>query len=495
MEDRSATLSCPYAQAADTERVRRATEVERRTLPLPPGPRGRRLRNLIAKHRDYPAFAHDLYREYGDIVLYRMTWLGKCCFIFDPTLMRAVLDVEQRELIRQQIPINLTRIPHGGMITLYGEAHDARAAIARKTFSPDRMHLHADHMAKLVRERVDSWRDGRPIDVLEEMLRLCLGFVFDLLVGKDMEADVNVTLELRNALKIEWVADRVPLLKRVRRLPLPIVKRGDRAFEATEALIYRAIERSENPSYEGHDMVSQIVRARREMDGEGPYSSNEAIRDEIIMGLASAGPAGHMLTCGIEQLAREPSARRRLAAEADEVVAGRPVRGADADRLPYATAAIKEVLRLWTTAFVLCKEAADDLVVGGYLIPKGSIVHPCLGVIHRRPEYYEAGDEFRPERWLDESGPAPTLLERPRGGEQASSLSGPFPYHPFSYGSRECPGGASMYPLGALLVAAIAQRWELERVSGEESPFIFRPFTGGPMRVKKPYYLMPRARS
>ena len=478
---------------AGAERVRRATEAERRTLPLPPGPKGRRLRNLIAKFRDYPGFAHELYREYGDIVLYRMTWLGNCCLIFDPALMRAVLDVEQRELVRQQISVDLARLRHGGMNTLYGEPHDERVAIVRETFSADRMHLHADHMGECVRARVDAWRDGRRIDVLDEMLRLCLGFVLDVLVGKDMEADVSVALELRRALKTEWLVEQVPLLRRVRRLPLPITKRGDRAFETTDDLFYRAIERSENPSWEGHDLVSSIVRRRREMNGGGLYASNEAIRDELVLALNSAGPAAHLFACGIEHLARRPSAARRLAAEADEVLAGRPIRGSDADRLPYATATIKEVLRLRMIGQVAWKRATDDLAVDGYLIPKGSLVHPCFGVIHRRPEYYEDGDEFRPERWLDESGPVPTVLEQPRGVEHDASSAGPFPYHPFSYGSRECPGGTFMYPLGTLFLAAVAQRWELERVSDGEIPFIFRPI-GGPMRVKKPHYMRARAR-
>lgn len=494
MQDRSATPACPHAAGSGggDEPVRRATEAERRTLPLPPGPRGRRLRHLIAKFRDYPGFAHELFQEYGDIALYRMTWLGRCVLIFDPALMRAVLDVEQRELIRQQISVDLARLRHGGMNTLYGEAHEVRVALVREAFSPDRMHLHADHMAECVRQCVESWRDGQRIDVLDEMLRLCLGFTLDVLLGKDMEADVGVALELRRALKTEWLVEQVPLLRRVRRLPLPIAKRGDRAFETTDDLIYRAIERSEDPSYEGHDLVSQIVRKRREMNGGGPYASNEAIRDELVLSLNSAGPAAHLFACGIEHLARRPSASRRLAAEADEVLAGRPIRGSDAQRLPYATAAVKELARLRMIGQVAWKRAADDLVVDGYLIPRGTLVHPCFAVIHRRPEYYEVGDEFRPERWLDESGPAPRVLDQPLAAEHDVS-SGPFPYHPFSYGPRECPGGAFMYPFGTLFLAAVAQRWELERVSDAESPFIFRPI-GGPMRVKKPHYMMARGR-
>ena len=482
MTEDSSTRTCPHASgAAEAARVRRASKADRADLPLPPGPGGRRLRHLITHFTTYPEFTRKMYREYGDVVLYRMTWLGKCCLLFDPALIRAVLDTEERELIRQQLSVDLARFPHGGMNTRYGEDHNERAAIVRSAFSADRMHSYTGRIADRVRERVDSWRDGQPIDVLQEMLRLCVGVFLDLLVGEDMGPDVDVGMDLRRALKVEYIVEQLPFLRRFRRLPLPFVKRLDRTFEAVDDLIYRAIERSEDPSHEGRDLVSHIVRTRRETDGGGPYPSNEEIRDEIVLVLLSAGPAAHLLTCGIEHLAREPAVCNRLAAEADEVLNGRPVRGFDVDRLPYARATVAEVLRLSSTAWVVWKRAAEDLVVDGYLIPRGTIVHPCFGVVHQRPEYYERGEEFRPERWLDQPRP--------------DSGSGPPPYHPFSYGFRECPGGGFANVTGAFLLAEIARQWELERVSRRrQRPFALRPL-GGPMRVRGSLRLRPRARN
>lgn len=481
MKEDSSTRTCPHASgAAEAARVRRASKADRADLPLPPGPGGRRLRHLITHFTTYPEFTRKMYREYGDIVLYRMTWLGKCCLLFDPALIRAVLDTEERELIRQQLSVDLVRFPHGGMNTRYGEEHNARAAIVRSAFSADRMHCYTGRIAGRVRERVDSWRDGQPIDVLQEMLRLCVGVFLDLLVGEDMDPDVDVGMDLRRALKVEYIVEQLPFLRRFRRLPLPFVKRLDRTFEAVDDLIYRAIERSESPSHEGRDLVSRIVRTRRETVGGGPYPSNEEIRDEIVLVLLSAGPAAHLMTCGIEHLVREPAVCNRLAAEADEVLEGRPVRGTDVDRLPYARATVAEVLRLSSTAWVVWKRAAEDLVMDGYLIPRGTIVHPCFGVVHQRPEYYERGEEFRPERWLDEP--------RPDAG------SGPPPYHPFSYGFRECPGGGFGTVTGAFLLAEIARRWKLERVSRRrQRPFALRPL-GGPMRVRGSFRLRPLAR-
>ena len=391
-----------------------------------------------------------------------------------------MLDTEERELIRQQLSVDLARFSHGGMNTRYGEDHNTRAAIVRSAFAADRIHCYTGGIAERVRERVDSWRDGQPIDVLQEMLRLCVGVFLDLLVGGDMDPDVDVGMDLRRALKVEYIVEQLPFLRRFRRLPLPFVQRLDATFEAVDDLIYRAIERSERPSYEGRDLVSHIVRTRRETGGGGPYPSKEEIRDEIVLVLLSAGPTAHLLTCGIEHLAREPAVRERLAVEADEVLSGRSVRGSDLDRLPYARAAVAEILRLSSTAWVVWKRAAEDLVVDGYLIPKGTIVHPCFGVVHQRPEYYEHGEEFRPERWLDE----PRL----------DAGSGLPPYHPFSYGFRECPGGGFAAVTGAFLLAAIAGQWELERVTRRRKrPFALRPL-GGPMRVRGPLRMTPRTR-
>lgn len=48
---------------------------------------------------------------------------------------------------------------------------------------------------------------------------------------------------------------------------------------------------------------------------------------------------------------------------------------ADVDRLPYARAALKEILRMKAGGWVVWKQAAVDLAIDE--IPEGTLVHPC----------------------------------------------------------------------------------------------------------------------
>jgi hypothetical protein len=90
----------------------------------------------------------------------------------------------------------------------------------------------------------------------------------------------------------------------------------------------------------------------------------------------------------------------------------------------------------------------------------------------------ENGDEFRPERWLE--------------GSRSERISDDWCF-PFSAGPRICPGRGFPIPLGTLFLAAVAQRWTLERITEQPRPFVFWPL-GGPWMVKGRSWMTPRAR-
>jgi len=70
-------------------------------------------------------------------------------------------------------------------------------------------------------------------------------------------------------------------------------------------------------------------------------------------------------------------------------------------------------------------------------------------VVHRDPRWYDAPEEFRPERWEDD------LLKRlPR-----------FAYFPFGGGPRQCIGNAFALMEAALILATIARKFRLPLVA------------------------------
>jgi cytochrome P450 len=128
-----------------------------------------------------------------------------------------------------------------------------------------------------------------------------------------------------------------------------------------------------------------------------------------------------------------PEVQRRAQAELDVVVGrGRLPTFADAPRLPYVRAIIKEVFR-WRPASRLgtAHKTAEDDWYEGMFIPKGSTCRANIWQCNRdRTIFGDDADDFKPERHLGDSG---ELLPGPKETNQEGHVS-------FGFGRRICVG-------------------------------------------------------
>ncbi|XP_077129364.1 cytochrome P450 27C1 isoform X2 [Ranitomeya variabilis] len=99
--------------------------------------------------------------------------------------------------------------------------------------------------------------------------------------------------------------------------------------------------------------------------------------------------------------------------------------GEDVPRLPLVRAVLKETLRLFPVLPGNGRVTQDDLVIGGYLIPKGTQLALCHYSTSYDEDYFSAAEEFQPTRWLRHGH-----LDRV---ENFGSI-------PFGYGIRSCIG-------------------------------------------------------
>src|SRR5439155_641852 len=70
-------------------------------------------------------------------------------------------------------------------------------------------------------------------------------------------------------------------------------------------------------------------------------------------------------------------------------------------QLRYTAMVVSEVLRLYPPAWGIARQAVETCEIGGYRVPKGSIVLMSQAVMHRDPRYFDDPDSFKPERWAD----------------------------------------------------------------------------------------------
>ncbi|KAF4585146.1 lantipeptide [Pleurotus pulmonarius] len=153
-------------------------------------------------------------------------------------------------------------------------------------------------------------------------------------------------------------------------------------------------------------------------------------KEDLVMWSAHALYAGGTDTsvAGVESffmaMIMYPDVQLKAQQELDRVVgSSRLPCGADCTQLPYLTAVMKEVLRMFPVApLALPHAASSDIVYENMFIPKGATIFGNTWAILHDPEIYPDPMEFKPERFLGEHAqPDPKDL----GG--------------FGHGRRRCP--------------------------------------------------------
>ena len=178
--------------------------------------------------------------------------------------------------------------------------------------------------------------------------------------------------------------------------------------------------------------------------------SDRELRDELVTLLV----AGHETTATalawtVERLIRTDGGWDRLRAGGDE----------------YAEAAAKEALRLRPVLPVVLRHLQRDMTIAGHDLPAGTVVAPCIQLVHRRPEIYPEPARFLPERFL---GP------EPQGGT--------YTWIPFGGGVRRCIGAAFAMMELRIILAEMAAALELAPARPEMEPTARRTITLVPAR-------------
>ncbi|XP_067096219.1 25-hydroxyvitamin D-1 alpha hydroxylase, mitochondrial [Osmerus mordax] len=141
--------------------------------------------------------------------------------------------------------------------------------------------------------------------------------------------------------------------------------------------------------------------------------------------LAGVDTISSSMSWSLYELSRHPDVQTTLREEVLTVLAGRSIPGAaDVARMPLMKAVVKEVLRLYPVIPANARVITEkDIQVGGYNIPKNTLITLCHFATSRDPAVFPNPDAFQPQRWLN----------RDEGHHPYASL-------PFGVGKRSCIG-------------------------------------------------------
>jgi len=359
----------------------------------------------------------------------------------------------------------LTRVLGDGLLTTDGDTWRRHRRLVQPAFARSRLEGYARAMVGEAAREVDGWRDGARVDVSRAMMETTLRIVCRTLFGHDASGHGDDVAAAMDRLQSAVLGFDLPLPAWLN----PAERRLQRANATLDAIMYAMID-ARAPGQPHDDLLQRLVDAQ---DDDGSGLSRREIRDQLVtFFLAGHETTSNALSWTFHLLGDHPEVERRLHAELDEVLEGRPPTYGDLAGLPYTEQVLLEAMRLYPPVYVLARKAVQDATVGGYRVPAGSELVLWLWHAHRDPRWFPEPWAFRPERF------APSAPARPRGA-----------YLPFGAGPRACIGKVFALVEGQLALATIASRVRLRPAPGhavELQPRItLSPAGGLPMIVER----------
>ncbi len=371
----------------------------------PPGPRMPRARQAIGwSQRPLPVLER-CQRRYGDTFALRILHWGDWVLLGDPDDVKKVFTAGSAVGVDIANPMLGPVLGPRSVMLLEEPDHMTRRKLMLPAFHGKSIEGDGEMMAEVARREIDRWPVGEPFELWPRMQAITQEVVMRAVFGSREDERMGRLRELLRGLTV-WMNDPRNLALLATFGPRWAVR--SRHFRRTMGPVEHAVldevrrRRAEGELRE--DVVSMLVAARYE---DGSPMSERELRDELLT-LLTDGPTSTSLAWAFERLLRNPEKMARVEAEVRD--------GGDG---AYLDAVIKETLRVRPPVPVVVRRLLEPMRLGGYELPAGTTVAPCIHLIHRSERIYPDAKSFVPERFL---------------GRQP----GTYTWIPFGGGTRRC---------------------------------------------------------
>jgi cytochrome P450 len=370
-------------------------------------------------------------------------------FLSDPDSIKAVFHGSPRDMNMGDINGLFRRVlGRNSLLVIDGDEHLRQRKLLLPPFHGERIAQHYSAMVAAAEENVAKWPVGRPLTLQPHMqsmtLNVIIGAVFGLQAGRrrdELGALLARLLELNTT-----IATTMPQLRR----ELGGLSPWGRLMRCTKAVdraVYAEIARRREQADRPGDVLSLLLDAE---DAGGKPMSDRELRDQLLTMLV----AGHETTAtalcwAFERILRHPPVLERILAELAE------------GDTTYLDAAIKESLRLRPTVPITARKLTVPFELDGRTYEPGTVLMPCIFLLHRNPDLYDAPEEFRPERFLGRQPP-------------------PYSFIPFGGGVRRCIGSGFALAEMRAVMQTVLTRVELRVESRRSERIARRAFTLSP---------------
>lgn len=444
---------------------------------------GRRAISALLAMRVRPLETMDsLVAEHGGVVELRIPG-AVYLLVAEPDAIEQVLKPPDPEAVHKGQAIQRARrILGDGLLTADGPGYLRRRRLAQPAFQPRRLGAYVAVMVRHAGEACDAIVPGETIDIEAAMDAMALRVAGEAMFGVEFDASREARIHAALAqVRSCFIPGLHPLAPMLERLPLPIVRRFERAKRELLEMVDWIIEaRRRDPEASSRtDLLSLLLAAT---DDDGSSLSDAELRDEaMVLLLAGHETTANALAWTMYLLAANHAAQERLHEHVRGVLGGRDEpEEDDLPRLELVRAAFDEALRLFPSGSVIARRTLEPLDLTwddragethGHRVAAGTeIMLSQWTSQHDRRWYGDDAEAFRPERMLD----------------AAARSRHRYAFVAFGGGRRVCIGRAFARQQATIAVSMLLARYRFELPPGTEPParnrveigFTLRPLGG-----------------
>ena len=327
-----------------------------------------------------------------------------------------------------------------------GNYHQQQRKLLLPSFHGERMKAYGNTICEITQQVIDRWQVGQVFSAREAMqeisLRVILRSVFGLDEGERYHQLRKLMGELIDTigspLKSSFIL--LPLLQKDLGVWSPWGKFIRQKQQINQLLAAEIQERKAANDFSKEDILTLMMSAK---DEAGQPMTEAELRDELMTLLFG----GHETTAtalawALYWIHYLPEVKTKLLNELKSL--GENPDLMEITKLPYLNAVCCETLRIYPVLlFTFPRIVQKPIKIMDYEFQPGTILAPCIYLVHHREDLYTQSKQFKPERFLE---------------RQFS----PYEFFPFGGGNRRCIGMAfAMFEM-KLVLATILQHTELK---------------------------------
>ncbi|XP_013383543.1 cytochrome P450 1A1-like isoform X2 [Lingula anatina] len=248
-------------------------------------------------------------------------------------------------------------------------------------------------------------------------------------------------------------SDVIPVLKH---FPIPSSLTAKRLSKELDGFFKVKLEEHKATLNTGdaRDIMDQFLLLKEELTPESDDNAKEALSDTRIMltlldiNFAATVTTSDTLNWMVMYVADNPKVQTKIHKELDDLENNLGDLRHCRTKMTYCEAVLREVMRIRPGAPVALRHKTRcDTKLGGYDIPKDTLVYPNIWAIHHDPKNWESPETFMPERFLDKDGSLKKLDKKT--------------WLPFGRGKRKCVGEALARAEIGMIMALFFRRFSV----------------------------------